>query len=129
MRIRTPGLKPVPEICSATGLARSYCCRAPGRCKALHPAGGRDLPLEPSAELGVLGELVAYELERHGTTATRVGEEHGAHTAGTDPGTETVTVDLRRVPWSQRPELGRAAFVMHMAPSCPAESTAASSVK
>lgn len=56
-----------------------------------------DLPPEPPAEAGVLGDLGPYELHGDPPPRTGLAQIHLPHTAGPEPGPQSVRTDRHRV--------------------------------
>lgn len=71
---------------------------------AAHPPGGPHLLLEPVAELGVVPELAADQLQRDGLPAPGVRETDGAHAALADAREQPVPGDLARIVRARRGE-------------------------
>lgn len=62
-----------------------------------HLPGRLHLVSEAAAELGVAGQLRAYELDRRGPPVRRAPHENGPHAAGAQPGQQPVRPCLPRI--------------------------------
>ncbi|GGT37156.1 hypothetical protein GCM10010207_41590 [Streptomyces atratus] len=72
-----------------------------GRPGGADLAGGVHFLAEAVAELLLLGELTAYQLDRDGAAAVRPGQIDLAHAAGAEPAQQPVRADGARILWRQ----------------------------